>query len=85
MNFVQIAGIIVGMLLFGALGDILGRQWGRCGCRGGVSKLGSGFQRRREATLNLPCPSHTSALLKQSTRLDSQPQTAPTPHPAVQP
>lgn len=28
MNFVQIAGIIVGMLLFGAMGDIIGRAWG---------------------------------------------------------
>jgi MFS family permease len=28
MNFVQIAGIIVGMLFFGTLGDIIGRCWG---------------------------------------------------------
>lgn len=30
MNFVQIGGIILGMLVFGALGDIIGRCWGRC-------------------------------------------------------
>ncbi|GBF98449.1 proton phosphate symporter [Raphidocelis subcapitata] len=28
MNFIQIGGIIIGMLLFGALGDIIGRAWG---------------------------------------------------------
>ena len=28
MNYVQIAGIIVGMLVFGALGDVIGRCWG---------------------------------------------------------
>jgi hypothetical protein len=33
MNFVQVAGIIAGMLLFGTLGDVIGRCWGRCGGR----------------------------------------------------
>jgi hypothetical protein len=37
MTFIQIAGIIVGMLVFGTLGDVIGRCWGRwaAGLRGG--------------------------------------------------
>jgi hypothetical protein len=29
MNYIQIGGIILGMLFFGALGDFIGRCWGR--------------------------------------------------------
>jgi hypothetical protein len=39
MNYVQIMGSILGMLLFGSLADILGRRWGRCGGRTAVGSI----------------------------------------------